>query len=140
VDPHWFTADPDPALWSMRFRIPFLVHIWIQGFDDQKSANFTAEENSLKIAIYLFLGLHEGRLSDRETFNPKSELLALQNTIFFKFVSVFVGHFCPPGYATSRPNQCGSFRIWIHNTAFDQFNLNIAGNKPEEPLIWQLIC
>jgi hypothetical protein len=56
----------------MRIRIQFRI----QGFDDQKLENFTAEKDDFllsKLAIYLSLGLHEGRPSCRRILQPPKE-------------------------------------------------------------------
>jgi hypothetical protein len=76
-------TDPDP--------------IRILGFEDQKFKKITAEKKSniflikkLKFTGYLPLGLHKGRPSYRRSFSTSKHE-------FFKKISIFMGHFCPPG-------------------------------------------
>ncbi len=73
--------------------------------------------------FYLSLALHEGRPSTLETFSTKKRTSSMYfKTRNFFIFSIFVGHCCPPGSGPrSRPNKCGSMRIWIRirNTAFE---------------------
>jgi hypothetical protein len=46
------------------------IRIQMQGFDDKNVKNITAERNNIfliKIAIYVYLGLHKGPLSYRRS-------------------------------------------------------------------------
>jgi hypothetical protein len=78
------------------------IRIRIQGFDDQKlKEKNTAEKLFIffwsKITIYLSLGLHKGRLSDKRSLKSSKKMK------FINF-SFFVGHFCTSG---------SGLRIWI---------------------------
>ncbi len=79
-----------------------------------------------KIAIYLCLGLYEGRPSYRRSLNPSIEnILHFKPRNFFTF-SIMVGNFFPRGSGFHNPkrepdpadrNLCESMRIRIHITA-----------------------
>jgi hypothetical protein len=78
-----------------------------------KIVNFTTEKQSSfflsKIAIYLSLGLHEGRPSYWRSLQPSNKNIQhFKSMTFLYFFSNFVGHLCPPG---SDQNQSGS--MWI---------------------------
>ncbi len=59
-----------------------------------------------KTTIYLSLGLHKERPSYRRSLQLSTEVIQHFKTWTFKFLSSFVGHFCPPG--STDPIESGS--------------------------------
>jgi hypothetical protein len=74
VDTNSLNPDPDPA-----FPVKSGFRIHIHGFDNQKLKKKNPAEILLKIffcskiAIYLSIGLHRGRLSYRRSLQPSKE-------------------------------------------------------------------
>ncbi len=87
-DPHWFNADsdPDPAF--------FLIADPDPGFDDLKWKKLQMIKNYIffgsKTTIYLSLGLHKGRPSNRRSLQPLKE--NIQHFKTWKFCTFF--YFC----------------------------------------------
>ncbi len=69
-------------------------------------------------AIYLLLGLHNGRPSYRRSLQPSKENIQHFKTWNFLIFSTFVGHFCPPGSGSG-------FRIRIRNHWSDWIRIRI---------------
>ncbi len=114
------------ALVSMRIQLFRLMRIRIQGFDDRKSKIIYSWQNGLfwsKIAIYLSLGLHKGRLKIQDkSSSSKDNIQHFKTWNFF----TFVGHLNifalldPDLHSHStNQNECGSVRTRIHITALN---------------------
>jgi hypothetical protein len=81
---HWFQqadTDPDPA-----FYVNAVPDIRIRVLDDRVLYNFIGEKVNIlgsKIVAYLFLGLHEERLSYRRSLQPSKQYISLLFSLFF---------------------------------------------------------
>jgi hypothetical protein len=87
--------------------------IRIQGFNDQKlKKKLLLNKNQIffesKTTIYLSLSLYKERSSYRRSLQLSKEAIQHFKTWTFKFVSTFVGHFCPPGSGSTDPIESGS--------------------------------
>jgi hypothetical protein len=79
---HWFQADtdPDPA-----FYVNAVPDIRIRVLDDRILYNFIGEKVNIlgsKIIAYLFLGLHEERLSYRRSLQPSNQYISSLFSLF----------------------------------------------------------
>ena len=97
-DPYSFNTDPDPAF--RQNTDPDQDPIRIQGFDDQKLEKIYSWKKFFfrsKTTVYLSLGLHKGRPSNRRSLQLSKENIRHFKIWNFLIFSTFVGHFCPPG-------------------------------------------
>ncbi len=107
VDPYSFFTDPDPefdvgdqygsrALMTKNFKKITAEHFFF--FFIYQKLQFTYPQASIKYV----------QVIEELAFSTQKRPSTLQNMNFYKFLSTFVGHFCPPGSGSKDPIEYGS--------------------------------
>ena len=135
-DPHWFNADPDPEFFLIADPDPD------PGFDDLKlTKNIQLEIKFLfywsKIGIYLSLGLHKGRPSNRRSLQPWKENIQHFKTWKLCPFSIFVEFFCPPG---SGSGSAIWMRIRIQQLKLIRIRIRNPVSSSPSPTPFSLFC